>query len=512
MRNITKRYPGVVANHDVSLEVAAGTIHGLLGENGAGKSTLVRILFGLVHPDAGTIDVHGERAEFANAGDALAAGIGMVQQHFSLIDDFTVAENLVLGREPVDHGRLNLGRAEAEIRDLSDRYHFRIDPTQRVADLSVGARQRVEIIKALYRGAQILVLDEPTAALAPQEVEELMGVLARLRDQSSTVILISHKLAEVVSICDRVTVLRDGAVVGHREISDAEREMGASRSDLVHELARMMVGRDLPQPPVRDTSPGRPVLVLQGVTDGDHLEPVDLVVHAGEIVGIAGVEGNGQAELVELVLGVRKARGGRVILDARDVTRCSVEARLRSGLAHIAEDRHGAGVAEAMDLTHNAALGFHNTPPLARGHTWLSMRRSREFAASIVARFQVRAVNLSHPLSSLSGGNQQKLVVGREFTRHPSVMVAAQPTRGLDVGAAAFVHEELAELRRGGSGVLLVSLDLSEILELADRIVVLCAGRIAGQARPGEVDTSILGAWMTGGATAVLSVGTGLTV
>jgi general nucleoside transport system ATP-binding protein len=511
MRNIIKRYPGVVANHGISLEVAAGSIHGLLGENGAGKSTLVRILFGLVHPDAGSIEVHGSVVEFADAGDALAAGIGMVQQHFSLIDDFTVAENLVLGREPVNRGRLDLRRAEGQIRELSDRYHFRIDPTWRVGDLSVGARQRVEIIKALYRGAQILVLDEPTAALAPQEVDELMAVLERLREQGRTVILISHKLSEVVSVCDRVTVLRDGEVVGHREIDDAEREPGARRDDLMHELARMMVGRELPQPPRRDTSPGRPVLELEGVTDGDRLEPIDLVVRGGEIVGIAGVEGNGQAELVEIVLGVRKCRGGRVILDGRDITRCSVEARLRAGLAHIAEDRLVAGVAEGMDLTHNAVLGFHNTRPLARGHVWLSLRRTREFAASVVTRFQVRAVDLSHPLSSLSGGNQQKLVVGREFTRRPSLMVAAQPTRGLDIGAAAFVHEELAELRRRGAGVLLVSLELSEILELADRIVVLCAGRIAGQARPGEVDTSVLGSWMTGGASTRPTVGTGAT-
>ena len=501
MRGITKRYPGVVANAGVSFDIAAGSIHGLLGENGAGKSTLMKILFGLVHPDAGTIEAHGRRVTFADAGEALNAGIGMVQQHFSLIDDFTVAENLVLGSEPVARGRLDMGRAERDIEQLSARYRFRVDPTRRVGDLAVGARQRVEILKALYRGAEVLILDEPTAALAPQEVDELMGVLAELRARGRTVVFISHKLPEVVAVCDRVTVMRDGEVVGHRELAVGERGPGPARAELMAELAHMMVGRDLPEPPPRDTTPGDPVLELEGVNDGQRLGPLDLVVRAGEIVGVAGVEGNGQTELVELVLGVRRCRSGRIHLDGVDVTRRSVGTRLRSGLAHVAEDRHSAAVVATLDLAQNATLGFQRTAPLARRGMWLSLRRMRELAASVVTHFQVRAVALSHPLSSLSGGNQQKLVVGREFTRRPSLMVASQPTRGLDIGAAAFVHDELAELRRRGAGVLLVSLELTEILELADRIVVMYGGRMAGQARPGEVDTATLGSWMTGDAT-----------
>ena len=309
-------------------------------------------------------------------------------------------------------------------------------------------------------------------------------MLQELRAQGRTVIFISHKLPEVIAVCDRVTVLRDGEVVGDREITDLEREPGPHRDLLLHELARMMVGRALPEAPPRDTRSGAPVLELEGVVDGHRLGPLDLVVRSGEIVGVAGVEGNGQTESVEIVLGVRRCRAGRIRLDGADITNLSVAHRLRSGLAHIAEDRHSAGVAETMNLALNSTLGFSRAPPLARAGVWLSVRRMRELAASIVTRFQVRAVSVSHPLSSLSGGNQQKMVVGREFTRSPSLMVAAQPTRGLDIGAAAFVHDELAALRRRGAGVLLVSLELSEILEMADRIVVMYGGRIAGSARP----------------------------
>jgi simple sugar transport system ATP-binding protein len=499
MRGITKRYPGVIANRSIDLTVEKGSIHGLLGENGAGKSTLMKILFGLVTPDEGTIEKDGEVVSIESAAKAIELGIGMVQQHFSLIADFTVAENLVLGHEPVRRGLLDLDQAQSEIQALSDRYRFRIDPTRRVGDLAVGARQRIEILKALYHGAEILILDEPTAALAPHEIEELSQVLHELRDQGRTVIFISHKLPEVIALCDRVSVLRDGAVEGRRDIHPHERLPGADRSALVSELARLMVGRDLPEPPPHDTVAGEVVLHCDGVGDGDRLGPLDLVVRSGEIVGIAGVEGNGQTELVELIVGVRRAATGRLTLDGVDITKWSVHRRLESGVGHIAEDRHAAAIAEDLDLAHNVTLGFDRTEPLARHfRSWLSLSTMRRLAGGVVSRFQVRAGTVRDPVSSLSGGNQQKLVVGRELSRGPRLFIAAQPTRGLDVGATAFVHDELAELRRQGVAIVLVSLELTEILALSDRIVVMSDGEIAGETLPGDVDLATLGAWMTG--------------
>ena len=503
MRGITKLYPGVVANDAIDFSVEAASIHGLLGENGAGKSTLMKVLFGLTTPTAGTVEIAGREVVVDSAGDALDLGIGMVQQHFSLIADFTVAENLVLGREPLRRGGLlDLDRAAADIAELSDRYGFRIDPRSRVGDLAVGARQRVEILKALYRGAEVLILDEPTAALAPNEVAELVTLLRRLRDQGRTVVFISHKLSEVIDLCDRVTVLRGGRVEGHREIGTAERDDPARHDALAAELARMMVGRELPEPPERASGPAGadvPVLRLEAAGDGRRLGPIDLEVLAGEIVGVAGVEGNGQTELVEMVVGVRRCRTGSVHLGRTDVTRWSVRRRLATGVAHIAEDRHGAGVADGLDLAHNATLGFHSHPPFSWRGMWLSLVQMRRLARGVVNRFGVQAVAVTGPLRSLSGGNQQKLVVGRELSRGPELFVAAQPTRGLDVAAAAFVHSELAELRRRGAGVLLVSLELTEILALADRIVVMSGGQIAGETTPGEVDVTTLGRWMTGG-------------
>ena len=503
MRGVTKRYPGVVANDAVDFTVEAASIHGLLGENGAGKSTLMKVLFGLTTPTSGTVEIAGEPAVIDSARDALDLGIGMVQQHFSLIGDFTVAENLVLGREPLRRGGLlDLDRAVADIAELSDRYGFRIDPRGRVGDLAVGGRPRVAILKALYRGAEVLILDEPTAALAPNEVAELVGLLRRLRDQGRTVVFISHKLSEVIDLCDRVTVLRAGRVEGHREIGPDERDDPDRHDALAAELARMMVGHELPEPPERAGGPddvGMPVLRLEAAGDGHRTGPIDLEVRAGEIVGVAGVEGNGQTELVEMVVGVRRCRTGSLRLGGTDATRWSVRRRLGTGVAHIAEDRHTAGVADGLDLAHNATLGFHGRPPFSWRGLWLSLVQMRRLARGLVNRFGVQAVAVTDPLRSLSGGNQQKLVVGRELSRGPELFVAAQPTRGLDVAAAAFVHTELAELRRRGAGVLLVSLELAEILVLADRIVVMSDGRIAGETTPGEVDVTTLGRWMTGG-------------
>jgi ABC-type uncharacterized transport system ATPase subunit len=492
---------GAQANRNVDLTVLAGSIHGLLGENGAGKSTLMKILFGLVGADAGTIEVQGKAASFGSPADALAQGVGMVQQHFSLIPDFTVAENLVLGKEPKTRfARIDLERANHDIAAMSERYGFRIDPRARVGSLSVGARQRIEILKILYRGAEILILDEPTAALTPQEAAELHQVMRTLRGQGRTIIFISHKLTEVIELCDRVTVLRDGAVVGEQEITPEVRMAGPGREEFERVLARMMVGRELAPGPDRPHQAGDVMLRLEGATDGVTLSPIDLEVRAGEIIGLAGVEGNGQSSLVELILGIRRCTSGRVELRGRDVTRLPVAKRLKAGMAHIAEDRHTAALVLSMPLTDNAVIGFQDQEPFARGGLWLSPRIIRTFARSLVKRFSVRAASVRAPVSALSGGNQQKLVVGRELARGPSLIIAAQPTRGLDLAATRFVHQELDQLRAAGRAVLLISLDLTEVMALSDRVVVISRGTIVGSARPSEVDEETLGLWMTRGA------------
>jgi general nucleoside transport system ATP-binding protein len=500
LRGISKAYPGVRANNQIDLDLTPGSVHGLLGENGAGKSTLVKILFGLVHPDAGTIEVDGVERTWHSPSDALAAGIGMVQQHFSLVADFTITENLVLGDEPRRYGLIDRRKATADVQQMSDRYGFRLDASRKVRDLAVGARQRVEIMKALYRGAQVLVLDEPTAALAPQEVSELFGVLDGLRAQGCTIVLISHKLDEIIAMCDDVTVLRDGAVVQTRRIDASEREHGPARAELELHLATWMVGRPLPAPPERGATVGNPVLRVEAGGDGAAVGPVSFEVRAGEVVGIAGVEGNGQTELIELIVGTRRCRAGSIHLHGVDVTRASVRTRLHAGLAHIAEDRHAAGVALEASLVDNCVLGSDDRAPFTRSRWKMARGEMDRFAADIVKRYDVRVPSLRATVGQLSGGNQQKLVVGREVARSPRLMIAAQPTRGLDVGATAFVHQELSDLRDAGCAVLLVSLDLTEIMAIADRILVMHGGRIVGEGRPGEIDDMQLGRWMTGAA------------
>jgi general nucleoside transport system ATP-binding protein len=501
--SVSKHFGTVAANQDITLDVLAGSIHGLLGENGAGKSTLMKILFGMIHADEGTIEVGGSPVSFRSSADALAAGIGMVQQHFSLIPTFTVAENLVLGRGGGGLFRrwfapLDLPAARRRTRELSDRFGFGLDPDARCASLSVGARQKVEILKALWGGASTLVLDEPTAALSPPEADELYAVLERLRAEGTTIVLISHKLPEIMRLCDRVTVLRDGTVVGHRDIADDARADGSPRATLEGELVRMMIGRARPEVPTRSRRTLSPVLEVRSLTDGRRFGPIDLDVNGGEIVAIVGVEGNGQSELIDLLIGTATAAAGSIRLDGAAIQSLPTRRRLDAGIGHIPEDRHARAIADEMSLIDNASFGFIDGAPFAPTRFWLSKRKRVRFAQLLIERRRVRASSADAPIESLSGGNQQKLVVGRELARAPRLMIAAQPTRGLDIASTTAVHEALVGLRDRGSAVLLVSLDLTEVFTVSDRIVVLRGGRVVGEIATDLADPDRIGVWMSG--------------
>jgi ABC-type uncharacterized transport system ATPase subunit len=495
MRGIVKQFPGVLANDNVDLDVRRGEVHALLGENGAGKSTLMNILYGLYKPDAGEIRVHGKRVTFHSASDAIDEGLGMVHQHFMLIPVMTVAENIVLATEPTQAGvLLDYDEARKRVREIASAFGFGIDPDARIEDITVGQQQRVEILKALYRRADILILDEPTAVLTPQEAEELFGILRTLVREGISVIFISHKLNEVLEIADRVTVLRRG-----RKIDTVPRE-GASEEG----LARLMVGREVllrvEKPPA---TPGEPVLELRNVTvlDDRGLEKVrdlSLQVRAGEIVGIAGVDGNGQTELVEAITGLRRRASGDILVEGRPVSsHAGPRTMLEAGTGHIPEDRHRYGMVLDFSLAENVALHDYRYRPDSR-FGWLFPRRLVERARKIIKEFDVRGGNPQTKGRSLSGGNQQKLVVGREVERDPKVLIAAQPTRGLDVGAIEYLHRRLVEERDTGRAILLVSLELDEVLSLSDRILVIYEGRIVAEHAYGVTEEEI-GVEMLGG-------------
>jgi general nucleoside transport system ATP-binding protein len=494
LRGITKRFPGVLANDDVNFDLRTGEVHALLGENGAGKSTLMNILYGLYTPDEGEILLNGKPIELGSTKAAIEHGIGMVHQHFMLIPVMTVAENIVLATEPRRAGvLLDYDAATRRVRELSTRYGLIVDPNARVDRTTVGQQQRVEILKALYRGAEILILDEPTAVLTPQEAKELFEIIRSLTTQGKSIIFITHKLNEVLEIADRITTLRRGVVV------DTVPGPGATEEG----LARMMVGREVLLRVDKDAAkPGAPLLTVEDLTvyDDRGLETVHEVsfeVHAGEILGLAGVDANGQSELIDAIAGLRPVHGGRIVVDGHDLTHAHVKEALDAGVGHIPEDRHRRGLVLPFSLTENLALhAYRQAPNSKRG--LLNLRAMVARARKLLQEFDVRGGTPSTPAYALSGGNQQKVVLAREIDGNPKVLIAAQPTRGLDVGAIEFVHRRLIEQRDSGRAIFLVSLELEEILSLSDRILVIYEGRIVGEFRPSATEEE-LGLAMTGG-------------
>jgi len=480
----------VVANHDVNLSVQAGTIHAVVGENGAGKSTLMKILYGVQRPDEGTITVNGEQVGFHSPTDAIKHGIGMVFQHFQLADNLSVLENVVLGAERL-HG---IGdRARREIDRISRAYGFELDPAELVETLGVGERQRVEILKVLYRGARIIILDEPTAVLVPQEVDALFGNLRELKREGHTLLFISHKLDEVLQISDEITVLRRGttvATVKPQEVTP-------------HDLAELMVGAELPSPSTEEsTVTDRVVLQVKGLRVDDALgrpvlHDIDLTIHAGEVLGVAGVEGNGQTELVEAIIGMRRAAAGRVWLNGEDITGWGTRERRSAGVGYIPEDRQRHGLLLAAPLWENRILGHQTRPPSVRG-PWIDRAGAYQDTERIVAAFDVRTPDVDTTARALSGGNQQKFIVGREMSGDPVLLVASHPTRGVDVGAQAAIWEDIREARRRGLAVLLISADLDELIGLSDTITVILRGAFVGDFDPRTVTPQQLGSAMTG--------------
>ncbi len=490
LSGIGKSFPGVRANYDVDLTVRPGTVHALCGENGAGKSTLMKILYGVQRPDQGTIEVGGERVTFSSPSDAIEHGIGMVFQHFQLADNLTVTENVVLGAEKL-HG---IGdKARAEIRRISDAYGFALDPDELVEDLGVGERQRVEILKVLYRGARIIILDEPTAVLVPQEVDALFDNLRELKAEGHTLIFISHKLDEVLAVSDDITVLRRGTTVG--TVVPAET---SSR-----QLAELMVGAELPSPSTSEsTVTDREVLEVRDLTVHDGagrtvLSDIDLVIHAGEVLGIAGVEGNGQTELVEAVIGLLRPSAGVVELKDQDVSSWGTRERRAFGVGYIPEDRQRHGLLLDAPLWENRVLGHQTRKPSSKGKL-VDRAGARADSGRILEQYDVRSPGIDTTARALSGGNQQKFIVGREMSGEPSLLVAAHPTRGVDVGAQAAIWDHIREARRRGLAVLLISADLDELIGLSDSLKVILRGRLVADFDPRTVTPSMLGSAMTG--------------
>lgn len=495
MKGIVKRFPLVLANDHVDFGVNWGEVHALIGENGAGKSTLMKILYGLQQPDEGEILVDGKRVDIHSAKDAIELGIGMVHQHFMLVEPLSVAENMVLGSEPVNGPSLDYRTARRKTGELINRFGFDIGPDTKIEDLSVGLQQQVEILKTLYRNARILIMDEPTAVLTPQETRGLFGFVRDFAEAGNAVVFISHKLDEVMEICDRMSVMRDGRMIGtvSREETDQRR------------LANMMVGREVI---LRvDKAPPKPEgvrLELKNVTIRHPLKSkpvvdnVSLALRAGEILGIAGIEGNGQSELVEAVVGLRTVDEGQILLDGTDMTHTNAKTRREAGVSHVPEDRNERGLVATYSAAMNSILGDHYHAPYSGPFGFLNERKIEAHASRLVEEYDVRPASTAVLAGSYSGGNAQKLIVARELERGPSILIASQPTRGVDIGAIEFIHNQIVEARDDGLAVLLVSADLNEVMSLSDRILVLFEGRIMGELSQEEATAERLGLLMAG--------------
>lgn len=493
MLNIRKEFPGIVANDNVTLQVKKGEIHALLGENGAGKTTLMNVLFGLYQPEKGEIRVNGEPVKITNPNIANDLGIGMVHQHFMLVDPFTVTENIILGKEPSKAGKINLKDASKKVRELSERYHLSVDPDAKIKDISVGMQQRVEILKTLYRGAEILIFDEPTAVLTPQEIKELMMIMKSLVNEGKSIILITHKLKEIMEVCDRVTVMRKGVGIGTVNVSESD----------PNSLASLMVGRDVVfKTEKKEAAPTDTVLDINGISvkDARGIQAVNhlsLSVRAGEIVGIAGIDGNGQTELIEAITGLKKTISGSIKINGKEIQNLKPRKISESGVGHIPEDRHKHGLVLDYSISENIVLQTYYQKPLSKTG-FLNYSKIYDQARNIISEYDVRTPSEYTPARALSGGNQQKAIIGREVDRNPDLLIAAQPTRGLDVGAIEFIHKRLIEQRDKGKAVLLISFELDEILNVSDRIAVIYEGEIVAIVNPRETTEQELGLMMAG--------------
>lgn len=494
MLNIRKEFPGIVANDNITLQVQKGEIHALLGENGAGKSTLMNVLFGLYQPEKGEIKVRGEEVKITNPNVANGLGIGMVHQHFMLVEKFTVTENIILGSEPTKAGKIQIKESAQKIEALSKQYGLSVDPYAKIEDISVGMQQRVEILKTLYRGADILIFDEPTAVLTPQEIQELIQIMKNLIKEGKSIILITHKLKEIMSVCDRCTVIRKGKGIGTVTVADTNAD----------ELASLMVGREVHfKTTKKDAVPQGIVLDIHDLVVEDSrgvsaVNGLNLEVRSGEIVGIAGVEGNGQTELIEAITGLRKAKSGSVKLKDLDLTPLSTRKITEAGVGHIPQDRHKHGLVLDYTIGANIALQTYYKKPFSKGGI-LNYKKIYEKARTLIKEFDVRTPSEYTPARALSGGNQQKAIIAREVDRSPELLIAAQPTRGLDVGAIEFIHSKLVEERDKGRGVLLISLELDEVMNLSDRIAVIYEGKIVAVVDPKTTNEQELGLLMAGG-------------
>ena len=496
MLNITKRFPGIVANDNITLQLKKGEIHALLGENGAGKSTLMSVLFGLYRPEEGVIKKDGQVVEIRDPNDANALGIGMVHQHFKLVECFTVLDNIIMGVEPCKHGFLQKAEAREKVLALSEKYGLRVDPDALVEDITVGMQQRTEILKMLYRDNEILIFDEPTAVLTPQEIEELMQIMRNLAAEGKSILFISHKLNEIMAVADRCSVLRKGKYIGTVNIKDTTRE----------ELSRMMVGRDVEFVVHKEPAkPGKTILEVEDMTvaskshGNNAVKNVSFQVRAGEIVCIAGIDGNGQTELVYGLTGLEPLKGGRITLEGQDITRAPIRKRNTMGMSHIPEDRHKHGLVLDYTLEDNVVLQRYFEPEFVSKAGFLKRKAIRDYAERLIGQYDVRSGQGPVTVArSMSGGNQQKAIVAREIDKDPELLIAVQPTRGLDVGAIEYIHRQIVAQRDAGKGVLLVSLELDEVMSLSDRILVMYEGEIVGELDPKTTTVEELGLYMAG--------------